>query len=169
MACLHSAFPLCLLLSAYRLLLCAHGTGDPDTHDRDMSVSSERANVHNNYKWRPPLLVTAGWARYDAHPSLFIQSIAVYPQLTALRDHAHRPPDRSPMKPTFSSPAAAIERDRGEAVLWVIPPCLNSPPDGTKAPTLPERKAVVAMAARAVGLISMLGATNLMSAGRTAD
>lgn len=65
------------------------------------------------------------------------------------------PPDHLPMKPTFSSPAAAIARDRAVAVL-VLPPCLNNPPDETKAPTLPERKAMVAMAARAVGLINML-------------
>ena len=64
-------------------------------------------------------------------------------------------PDHPPMKPTFSSPAAAIARDRAPAVL-LIPPCLHSPPDETKAPTLPEKKAVVAMAARAVDLINML-------------
>ena len=30
--CLHSPFSLCLLFSAYRLLLCADGTGGPDKH-----------------------------------------------------------------------------------------------------------------------------------------
>ncbi len=54
-----------------------------------------------------------------------------------------------PMKPTFRASPSAIERDRREVVL-VIPPCLQSPPDDTKAPVLPVKRAAVAMAARMV-------------------
>lgn len=51
-----------------------------------------------------------------------------------------------PMKPTFLASPSAIERDRKEVVL-AIPPCLQSPPDDTKAAVLPVKRAAVAMAA----------------------
>lgn len=58
------------------------------------------------------------------------------------------------MKPTFSC-SADIDRHRAVVAL-AIPACLQSPPDDTKAPTLPIPKAVAAMATLEEDRSSML-------------